>query len=123
MKNLKYIFLASSLILFTNCNDPEDVDLNAVAEEEAKPALTAGSADFSKYVAIGNSFTAGFSDNALFIASQQNSFRNLLSQKFSLVGVGNFSQPLTNDNIGGLLLGGNPVLDPQSGKNLFAPRL
>lgn len=123
MKNLKYIFLASSLILLTNCNDPEDVDLNAVAEEEARPALTAGSADFSKYVAIGNSFTAGFSDNALFIASQQNSFPNLLSQKFSLVGGGNFSQPLTNDNIGGLLLGGNPVLDPQSGKNLFAPRL
>lgn len=123
MKNLKYIFLASSLFLFTNCSDPEDVDLNPIVEEEAKPALTAGSANFSKYVAIGNSFTAGFTDNALFIASQQNSFPNLLSQKFSLVGGGNFSQPLMNDNFGGLLLGGSPVLHPLTGKNLFAPRL
>ncbi|MCM4171246.1 G-D-S-L family lipolytic protein [Arenibacter sp. TNZ] len=123
MKNLKYIFLASSLFLFTNCSDPEDVDLNPIVEEEAKPALTAGSANFSKYVAIGNSFTAGFTDNALFIASQQNSFPNLLSQKFSLVGGGNFSQPLMNDNFGGLLLGGSPVLHPLTGKNLFGPRL
>ncbi|MGF1559655.1 MAG: G-D-S-L family lipolytic protein, partial [Flavobacteriaceae bacterium] len=90
MKNLKYIFLASSLVLFTNCNDPEDVDLNPIIEEEARPELTAGSANFSNYVSLGNSLTAGFTDGALFQASQNLSFPNLLSQKFSLVGGGNF---------------------------------
>ena len=30
-----------------------------------------------------------------------------------MAGGGNFSQPLTNDNIGGLLLGGNPIASPR----------
>lgn len=113
MKNLKYIFFASSLFLFTNCNEPEDVDLNPIEVEAEKPALSAGSANFLKYVSIGNSLTAGFTDNALFIASQQNSFPNLLSQKFALVGGGSFSQPLMNDNFGGIAIGGNRILQPR----------
>jgi len=62
MKNIKYIFLASSLLFFTNCNDPEDVDLDPIIEE-VFPEVTAGSADFSNYVALGNSLTAGLGGN------------------------------------------------------------
>jgi lysophospholipase L1-like esterase len=43
-----------------------------------------GSADFTKYVAIGNSLTAGFQAGALFTEGQQNSFPMILSKQFSL---------------------------------------
>lgn len=106
MKNFKYIFLASILVLFTNCNDPEDVDITPQEEMQELTNLTAGSADFSNYVSLGNSLTAGFTDGSLFKASQNLSFPNILSQKFALVGGGSFTQPLTNDNLGGLAAGG-----------------
>ena len=52
--------------------------------EEPLPELTSGTADFSNYVALGPSFTAGFTDGGLFIAAQENSFPNTIS---SIVGV------------------------------------
>lgn len=113
MKNFKYIFLASSLLFFTNCNDPEDVDLNPFIKEVVVPELTAGSADFSTYVSLGNSLAAGFTDVALFKAAQENSLPNILSQKFAIVGGGAFTQPLTNDNFGGLALAGTRIQDPR----------
>ncbi|APQ17087.1 SGNH/GDSL hydrolase family protein [Maribacter hydrothermalis] len=113
MKNLKYIYISLGILAFTACNDPIDVDLNPVVMAEELPALSAGSADFSNYVALGNSLTAGFTDGALFQASQTLSLPNLLSQKFSLVGGGNFVQPLTSDNFGGLALAGTRIQDPR----------
>ncbi|WP_298478971.1 G-D-S-L family lipolytic protein [uncultured Maribacter sp.] len=104
MKNIKYILLASVIIFFVSCNDIEDVDLNTIEEVAELPELTAGTADFSNYVALGASFTAGFTDGALFRAGQENSFPNLLSQQFVKVEEAAFTQPLMNDNTGGLLL-------------------
>ncbi|MEO9659926.1 MAG: G-D-S-L family lipolytic protein [Maribacter dokdonensis] len=113
MKNLKYLYISLGVLAFTACNDPEDVDLEPEVIVEELPALTAGSADFSNYVSLGNSLTAGFTDGALFQASQTLSMPNLLSQKFSLAGGGSFSQPLTNDNIGGLALAGTRIQEPR----------
>jgi len=121
MKNIKYLFLTTVLLGFLSCDDDEYFGPEEPVQEPLEE-LTAGSADFSTYVSLGNSLTAGFTDGALFIAGQENSFPNLLSQKFALVGGGTFTQPLTNDNIGGLLLAGNPILDAE-GENQFAPRL
>lgn len=109
----KYIWLSLILLGFTACNELEDVDrIDPVAD---LPELTAGSADFSNYVAIGASFTAGFTDNALFKAAQENSFPNILSQQFVKVGGGTFTQPLTSDNYGGLAAAGSrlPGFDPR----------
>ncbi len=119
MKNIKYILLASVLTFFVSCNKEEDVDLKPLEEAAELPALTAGSADFSTYVSLGNSLTAGFTDGALFKAGQENSMSNILSQKFALVGGGEFSQPLMNDNIGGLLFGGNPMPNGSFGPRLY----
>ncbi|WP_300023897.1 G-D-S-L family lipolytic protein [uncultured Maribacter sp.] len=113
MKNLKYLYISLGVLAFTACNDPEDVDLEPEMMAEELPALTAGSADFSNYVSLGNSLTAGFTDGALFQASQSLSLPNLLSQKFSLVGGGTFTQPLTNDNLGGLALAGTRIQGPR----------
>ncbi len=94
---------------------------NIIPEETVLPELTAGSADFSKYVALGASFTSGFTDNALFIAAQENSFPNILSKQFAKIGGGTFTQPLMNDNIGGLALGGDVLTNPRLVFNGTAP--
>ena len=81
-------------------------------EPEFEDAVTdegfydAGDADFSNYVALGNSLTAGYADSALFVSGQEDSYPNIMAQQFSFVGGGDFTQPLTSDNLGGLLLGG-----------------
>jgi len=114
MKKIKYIVLL--LVVFTAfiaCNDIEDV----------LPELTEGSVDFSNYIAIGASFTAGFTDGSLFKAGQENSFPNILSKQFANIGGGDFTQPLINDNIGGLILGGGLVINPITNDTLFKPRL
>jgi hypothetical protein len=102
MKNyIKYLpFLA---IGFLSC-EPEFDD--AIEENEV---YTAGEADFSNYVSLGNSLTAGFADNALYIQGQQNSYPNILAGQFKLVGGGEFIQPLMEDNLGGLLLNGMQI--------------
>jgi hypothetical protein len=41
----------------------------------------AGNADFSKYVAVGNSLTAGFMDNALYLEGQQNAYPVILGER------------------------------------------
>ncbi|WP_396152977.1 G-D-S-L family lipolytic protein [Flavobacterium sp.] len=104
-KNLKYLFLSS--FVFIACS--EDVKEEVIAEEP----LSKGSADFTKYVALGNSLTAGFSDNALFKAGQVNAYPNLMAEKFAEVGGGAFTTPFTNDNVGGLLAGGIQIQGPR----------
>lgn len=119
--NTKYIWLLIILIGFSACNEPEDVLEGTSAEPEEVvelPMLTSGSADFSKYVAVGASFTAGFTDSALFKAAQENSFPNILAQQFSNIGGGTFTQPLMNDNIGGIAVGGVQIPGSSTGPRL-----
>jgi hypothetical protein len=119
MKNIKYLFLSVILMGFTACSDD---DYDYTPDPEPIPAFTVGSLDLSKYVSVGASFTAGFTDGALFIAGQQNSFPKILNDQFMNANGGDFTQPLMNDNIGGLVFGGNIILD-DLGENAFAPRL
>ena len=42
-----------------------------------------GKADFTRYVAVGNSLTAGYSDGALYRSGQQNSYPAMLAEQFS----------------------------------------
>jgi len=115
MKNIKYIALSFLALGILSCENETVRDLRERNNptEEPLPDLTAGSADFSNFVAVGASFTAGFTDNGLFIASQQNSFPNLMADKFANAGGGTFIQPLMNDNFGGLTLGGNRIAQPR----------
>lgn len=61
-------------------------------EDDFTPS--AGTADFSRYIAVGNSLTAGFQDNGLYLEGQLNSYPNLLAGQFRAVGGGDFVQPL-----------------------------
>jgi len=107
MKHIKYILLSAILIGFTACEN-DDESLRAPAPDPL-PELTTGSADFSNYVALGASFTAGFTDGGLFRASQERSFPQLLSEQFAFGGGGSFTQPLVDENTGGILAGGAPT--------------
>ncbi len=71
---------------------------------------TNGEADFSNYVAIGNSLTSGYADGSLYITGQKNSYPNILASKFAVTQETNgFDQPLVNDNYGGLVAGGQAI--------------
>lgn len=109
IKNFKWLFLVAAT--FVACES--DDETTTVVEEP----LTSGSANFSKYVALGNSLTAGFSDNALFIEGQKGSYTNILAQQFAKVGGGEFKIPFMADNIGGLLFGG--TANPRFGPRLY----
>ncbi|WP_461532715.1 SGNH/GDSL hydrolase family protein [Sinomicrobium sp.] len=74
---------------------------------------SSGEADFSNYVAVGNSLTAGYADNALYLQGQENSYPNMMAKQFSHVGGGDFVQPLVADNNGGLLAGGTKIAEPR----------
>ena len=52
-----------------------------------------GTADFSTFVAIGDSLTAGYADGALYRDGQLNSFPAIMAQQFALAGGGAFTQP------------------------------
>lgn len=102
-----FLFLIAGV--FVGCNSDDDAGTGEPIAEE----ITSGTADFSQYVALGNSLTAGYTDGALFIAGQQNSIPNILAEQFELAGGGEFSQPLMNDNIGGLLFQGTVIEQPR----------
>lgn len=109
IKNIKWLLLVS--LTFVACNSDDDVTIKPDSTDGLP--LTSGSADFSKYVALGNSLTAGFSDSALFIEGQNGAYTNILSQRFALVGGGEFKIPYMADNTGGLLLGGMQIQGPR----------
>lgn len=58
------------------------------------PKSSAGQADFSRYVAVGNSLTAGYGDNGLYREGQLASYPAIMAQQFAKVGGGEFVQPL-----------------------------
>lgn len=72
-----------------------------------EPTVDKGSIDVTTYVAIGNSITAGYADNALYYDGQQVSYANLLASKFMQVGGGAFKQPLVDPASVGVGSAGN----------------
>jgi lysophospholipase L1-like esterase len=105
IKNFKWLLFVATT--FVACNNTEDETVVYKTSDGLAP--TAGTANFAKYVALGDSFAAGFSDGALFIEGQKGSYPNIMAQQFALVGGGDFTTPFMADNTGGLLLGGNVV--------------
>ncbi|WP_345955083.1 SGNH/GDSL hydrolase family protein [Mucilaginibacter sp. PAMB04168] len=85
LNNYKNIFLAGLLVLAA-CKPTVDV----------APA-TSGSADFTTYIAVGDSQTAGYADDGLYRSGQINSFPNIIAQQLKAVGGGNFAQPLFSE--------------------------
>ncbi len=110
--NIKWMALAS-LVMFS-CSTESDV---VTAPSTDATTATPGTANFTKYVALGDSFAAGFSDGALFKVAQETAYPNILAQQFAAAGGGVFKTPFMADNIGGLKIAGN--LDPRFGVRFY----
>ncbi|MEY4834579.1 MAG: hypothetical protein RI980_694 [Bacteroidota bacterium] len=93
MKN-NFILVVALAIGFASC-EPE-------FENEVNAAYTSGEADFTTYVSIGNSLTAGYMDGTVSRVGQTYSYPNLLAQQFALVGGGAFTQPSFAEDVNNL---------------------
>ncbi len=89
MKKKILYTLAAALLLFAGCEPKID----------EFPA-SQGDADFTRYVALGNSLTAGYADGALYKSSQENSYPAILAKQFANAGGGNFTQPVVDNEDG-----------------------
>src|ERR1700761_8251858 len=83
MKNFKYIYILAVLSIITACKP-----------SITRPVATKGSADFTRYIAVGNSLTAGYADGGLYLAGQLNSYPSIIAKQMASVGGGSFTQPL-----------------------------
>ena len=108
MTNIKYLWLVVLFLAIVACEDGK-------YDREIEPPVevVSGDADFSYMVSLGASFVSGVSDGTVFIKSQENSFPNIMAQQMALAGGGEFIQPLVDDNVGGLLFGGNVIAGPR----------
>ncbi|MBU8883739.1 G-D-S-L family lipolytic protein [Kaistella sp. DKR-2] len=95
MKKILISTIALSALLFNvSCDTSFDQDVSSIV-------VSKGDADFTKYVALGNSLTSGYRDNALYIDGQNESYPSMLAKQMQLAGGGAFKQPLMPNNTGG----------------------
>jgi len=110
MKNFKIYILASLLFLA------------ACKPNIQTPKPTKGNADFSRFIAVGNSLTAGYSNGGLYLEGQQNSYPSIMAKEMQSVGGGAFNQPLFSQSqangSGYLTLTG---FDPTTGNPITEP--
>jgi hypothetical protein len=84
MKHIKhYIYIIAGLVWLSACKPSIDT-----------PKPSKGSADFTRFIAVGNSLTAGFADGGLYRAGQLVSYPGIMAKQMQSVGGGVFNQPL-----------------------------
>ena len=84
MKHFKYyIYIIAGLVWLSACKP-----------SISTPKPSSGSANFSRYIALGNSLTAGYADGGLYRAGQLVSYPSIIGKQMQAVGGGTFNQPL-----------------------------
>ncbi len=89
-----------------------DADIDAFSPDP-------GEADFTTFVSLGNSLTAGFMDGELYREGQHNSLANVMAGQFMHTGLEGFNQPLMHDDIG---FGNRLILVEADGQPLPVPQ-
>jgi hypothetical protein len=79
LKFLPQVLWAVTSIFFTSCKSNDG--------DHPLP----GRADFSRYIAVGNSLTAGQADRGQYLEGQQNSYPEIMAKQLKAVGGGDFS--------------------------------
>ncbi|HEX8517478.1 MAG TPA: SGNH/GDSL hydrolase family protein [Bacteroidia bacterium] len=85
---LRYVFVISAMVASSCTPNLEG------------PEPEAGEADFTRTVAIGGNYMAGYQDGSLYMKGQQKSIPALLASQFTVVGGTPFRQVLMPDNTG-----------------------
>ena len=83
------LFLFLFCLLLTRCKP-----------EISKPTVNGGRADFTRVVALGDDFFAGYQDDALYNEAQHYSIPNLIAGQIKLVTQFNFNQPTITNEVG-----------------------
>jgi phospholipase/lecithinase/hemolysin len=78
----QFLFVAVFSLIFVSCKkDPPEIP------------WPSGKADFSRYIAVGNSLTAGYSNGGLYLQAQQSAYPLIIAGQMKTVGGGNFYTP------------------------------
>jgi lysophospholipase L1-like esterase len=88
MKTIKFLYILPLALLISISCEQELITLEPPVIEEPVTSGTPGSANFTKFVAIGNSFVAGVQGGALFTEGQNNSLPAIMAEQFKATGVG-----------------------------------
>lgn len=92
MKKYFKSYILITALLVAGCQQ-EIAELAPPAEPTGEP----GSADFTMFVSVGNSLTAGFQAGALFTEGQNNSYPSIMAKQFAIVSENDeFNQPDIN---------------------------
>jgi phospholipase/lecithinase/hemolysin len=106
-------------ILGFACEGMEDELIGETIERNTTEIeYTSGDADFTNYVALGGSFTAGFMDAALYNEGQMSTYPKLVGQQLMAAGLATaFNQPDINAPNGfNIAMPGNNPADPMFGR-------
>lgn len=113
MKTLTFLYILPLALLISISCEQELITLEPPPVIEVPPPSgTPGTASFTKFVAIGNSFVAGVQAGALFTEGQNNSLPSIMATQFAASGVGGgaFVQPSINASLGWNLFVTQPFL-------------
>lgn len=117
MKKIKFLTVLIALLITQSCE--QDILVQKDPDPVGPPTGESGSANFTKFVSIGNSLTAGFMANALFSFGQENSYPKIMADHFAYVSTNDpFDQPMVasvngcSNPAGGCTLGRLILFDP-----------
>jgi hypothetical protein len=133
MKTIKFLYILPLALLISISCEQELITLEPPVIETPVTTGTSGTASFTKFVTVGNSFVAGMQGQALFNDGQANSMAKIVATQLATSGgSATFNQPDINSvngfnpissNLGiGLVLGRLVLFDPDgTGPRTAAP--
>jgi len=80
-----FAFVAGVVLILSSCDEYNELT--------APPPADSGTADFSRFVTIGNSLTAGYQSSSLYKSVQQYSYGKLIADVMAV----SFAQPIVSD--------------------------
>ena len=84
MKTIKQLtFIAIFSFIALSCEQESIMKIDPTAASAPTPSGTAGTADFTKFSAIGGSYVAGFTDGTLYTNGQKNSLAAIIANQIN----------------------------------------